>query len=53
MRVRVVGRGLDGEEWTSLRLMPWDPLIYINHSMKMEVLLCFFLEDRWISLAFI
>lgn len=50
MRVGVVGRGLDGEEWTSLRLMPWDPLIYINHSMKMEVLLCFFLEDRWILL---
>lgn len=36
MRVGVVGRGLDGEEWTSLRLMPWDLLIHIDYSVKME-----------------
>ena len=50
MRMGVVHRGLDGEEWTPLRLMPWDPLIHINYLVKMEVLLRFFLEDRWILL---
>lgn len=50
MRMRVVDRGLDREEWTPLRLMPWDPFIHINYLVKMEALLSFFLEDRWILL---